>query len=162
MIFKLWTKLQGIMLHHCISTKFAIHSLVVLSYKKKLKKGHNVKTLKYGMYIYVCVWYVHCAYAPNLAPIYHMLEMDKVQNLAFGIKNPMIGILKSQTSCKKKIFPKIMEFFFKQGVLLKNRLFAIPTMLWSEHMNMSVSPWAWAYEQEWIFLEYFDDMIEYY
>jgi hypothetical protein len=58
-----------------------------------------------------------------------MLEMDKVQNLAFGIKNPMIGILKSQTSCKKKIFPKIMEFFFKQGVLLKNRLFAIPTML---------------------------------
>jgi hypothetical protein len=84
--------------------------------------------------------YIHCAYAPNLAPVYHILEMHEVQNLAFGIENPMIGILKSQTFYKKKIFSKIMEFFLKQGVLLKNRLFAIPTMLQSEHVNVSVSP----------------------
>jgi hypothetical protein len=50
--------------------------------------------------------YIHCAYAPNLAPIYHMLEMHEVQNLAFGIENPMIGILKSQTFYKKKNLPQ--------------------------------------------------------
>jgi hypothetical protein len=83
--------------------------------------------------------YIHCAYAPNLAPIYHMFEMHEVQNLAFGIENPMIRILKSQTFYKKKSFSKIMEFFLKQGVLLNNRLFVIPTMLQSEHMNVSVS-----------------------
>jgi hypothetical protein len=31
-------------------------------------------------------------------------------------------------------------------------------MLRNKHVNMSVSLWTWAYEQEWIFLECFDDV----
>jgi hypothetical protein len=31
------------------------------------------------------------------------------------------------------------------------------TMLQNEHMSVNVNIWTWSCEQEWIYLEYFDD-----
>jgi len=31
-------------------------------------------------------------------------------------------------------------------------------MLQSEHVSVNMNLWAWAFEQEWIFLEYSNDM----
>jgi hypothetical protein len=91
MIFKLWTKLLGIMLHHCISTKFAIHSLVVLSYKtKKLKKGHNVKTLKYGIYMFMYDMYIVHMHL-TLHPSTTCLKCTRFKTLHLASKTPWLG-----------------------------------------------------------------------
>jgi hypothetical protein len=31
------------------------------------------------------------------------------------------------------------------------------TMLWNEHMSVNVNMWTWMCDQEWVYLEYFDD-----
>lgn len=54
---------------------------------------------------------IHCAYAPNHAPMYHVLQMHEVQNLALHIRNPATRILKLGIFCNKENLPQGNRIF---------------------------------------------------
>jgi len=124
-------KVRGAMLCCLVSTIVPFYSMGCspphTHTHTQTKRSAHRENFKIWYYIFIYDMYkIHRAYAPNHAPMYRVLQMHEVQNLALHIRNPGTRILKLGTFCNKENLPQGNPIFPWARGVVGDGLFGTP------------------------------------